>query len=319
MKNVFKNCTCDLNIKKQSQELGVSIWQTPSFLFLLMGIIIIVVMTAVYFISKKYDSPEFVVLSESLVVIILLTIGNFIIHDIEQMARINKMKSEFVSIASHQLKTPLAEISWEVELLLSKNLEGLNEKQKELVVRVEKSNNKMTRLVNDLLDVARIEQGNLSLVREKTDIGKLVDQIVQNNQILAQANNVQIQIDKSGSLPEIFIDRRRIGVVLDNLISNAIKYIIKKGVVNVSVRKDKEEIIFSVRDSGVGIPEAQQSKVFEKFFRSNNISQYQVSGTGLGLYIAKNIVEQSGGRIWFNSKEGIGSTFNFSLPVEINN
>lgn len=319
MKNIFKNCICDLNIKKQAEELGVPVWQAPSFLFLLMGIIIITVMTAIYFISRKYDSPEFVIISESLVVIILLTIGNFIIHDVEQMARINKVKSEFVSIASHQLKTPLAEISWEIELLLSKNSEGLNEKQKELAIRVGKSNNKMTRLVNDLLDVARIEQGNLPLVKEKTDIGKLVDQIIQNNQILAQANNVQIKIDKPSDLPEIFVDRRRIGVVLDNFISNAIKYIMKKGVVNVSVRKNEGGLIFSVKDSGIGIPEDQQSKIFEKFFRSSNTLQYQVSGTGLGLYIAKNIVEHSGGRIWFDSKEGAGSTFYFSLPVEINN
>lgn len=315
MKNIFKNCIDDLNIKKQSQELGIPIWQTPNLLFLLMGIIIITVITAIYFIYRKYDSPEFIIISESLIVIILMTIGNFIIHDIEQIAKVNKMKSDFILIASHQLKTPLAEISWEIELLLSKNSKGLNKKQKELVVRVEKSNNKMTQLVNDLLDVVRIEQGNLPLIREKTDISKLVDQIIQNNQIIAQANNVQIQIDKPKNLPLVFIDRRRIGVVLNNLIFNAIKYIIKKGEINISVKNNKEDLVFSIKDSGIGIPKDQQSKIFQKFFRSSNISRYQVSGTGLGLYIAKNIIEQSGGRIWFDSKEGSGSTFYFSLPI----
>lgn len=318
MKKLFKIFVNDFNVREQAKELGIPVWQTPSVLFLLMGIIIITVMTGVYFIFQRYNSPEILILSEVAIVLILFTIGNFIIQGVEQMAKVNKMKSEFVSIASHQLKTPLAEISWEIELLLSKNSEGLNEKQKDLINRIEKSSVKMTRLANDLLDVARIEQGELPLAKEKVDVLKLIDQIVQNNKIIAQANNVQIKIKKPKNLPKAFIDKRRIGVALDNLISNAIKYIRKKGLVRVSVNQSGKNIIFSVEDNGVGIPWKQHGNVFEKFFRSSNVFQHQVSGTGLGLYIAKNIVEQSGGRIWFDSVPEEGSTFYFSLPLKNN-
>lgn len=318
MKKLFKIFVNDFNIRKQAKELGIPVWQTPSILFLFMGIIIITVMTSVYFIFQRYNSPEILILSEVAIVLILFTIGNFIIQGVEQMARVNKMKSEFVSTASHQLKTPLAEISWEIELLLSKNSEGLNEKQRDLISRIEKSSVKMIRLVNDLLDVARIEQGELPLAREKVDVLKLVDQVVRNNKIIAQANNVQIKVQMPRNLPEILIDKRRIGVALDNLISNAIKYIRNKGLVRISVNQIGKNIIFSVEDNGVGIPREQHGNVFEKFFRSSNIIRYQVAGTGLGLYIAKNIVKQSGGRIWFDSVPEEGSTFYFSLPLKNN-
>lgn len=319
MKEILKKIKDDINIKKQAEDLGVPVWQSPSALFIFLGLIIISIMTAVYLISQKYESPEFLITSEIVVVTVLFTIGNFIIQSVEQMARTNKMKSEFVSIASHQLKAPIAEINWETELLLSKNSEGLNEKQKDLIDRVSKSNERMGRLVNDLLDVARIDQGKLALIKDQFNIVELVEKITDNNQLLAKANNVEIKISKSKNIPPIVNDRRRIGVVVDNLISNAIKYTKGKGMVSLSVVSEKNKIIVCVKDNGVGIPRNQQEHVFEKFFRSENTARYQVSGTGLGLYISKNIVEQSGGEIRFHSEENKGSEFCFSLPLSNNN
>jgi signal transduction histidine kinase len=305
-----------VDIRKQAKELGLPIWQTPGYLFILMGVLIIAAMTGVYFISQRYDSPEVLVLSETSVVIVLFTIGSSIIRSVEEVAKANKMKSEFVSIASHQLKTPLAEINWEVELLLIKQGQGLNEKQKEIVNSIGKSNERMARLVNDLLDVARIEQRRFTLVKEKTNILELVERVVENHRILARANNVEIKISKPKELPEAYVDRRRTKVALENLLSNAIKYIKRKGLVRVSVVEKSGSIVICVEDNGIGIPRREQNKIFEKFFRSTNIARYQVAGTGLGLYIAKNIVEQGGGRIWFKSKEGEGTTFCFSIPLK---
>jgi two-component system, NtrC family, sensor histidine kinase KinB len=319
MKEILKKIKNDINIKKQAEELGLPIWQAPSTLFIFLGIVIIAIMTTVYLISRKYDSPEFLITSEIVVVTVLFTIGNFIIQSVEQMARTNKMKSEFVSIASHQLKAPIAEINWEVELLLSKNAEGLGAKQKDLIERVSKSNERMGRLVNDLLDVARIDQGKLALMKDNFNIVELIEKVTENNQVLAKANNVEIAISKNGNIPIITNDRRRIGVVMDNLISNAIKYTKGNGLVNVSIAQGKNSIIICVKDGGVGIPKSQQEHVFEKFFRSENAARYQVSGTGLGLYISKNIVEQSGGEIWFHSEENRGSEFCFSLPLNNKN
>lgn len=318
MRKIIRKALDDFNIKKQAEDLGIPVWQAPSLLFMLMGVVIIIAMTAVYLISQKYNEPEILIISEVVVVTIMFTIGNYIIQSIDQMARVNKMKSEFVSIASHQLKTPLAEINWEIELLLSRHREGLDERQVELVKRIEKSNNRMGRLVNDLLDVARIEQGKLALDREKVNLAELVAKVIANNELLARANNVEIKFKKPKSDTEAVIDRRRIGVVLDNLISNSIKYIRQKGLVSISICKDSDEFKVCVKDNGIGIPAGQQDHVFEKFFRSDNVSKFQVTGTGLGLYISKNIVEHSGGKIWFESRENEGTTFCFTLPADNN-
>ena len=160
----------DLNIKKQAKELGVSVWQAPSFLFLMMGVVTIFIMTIIYFASRNEASPEFLVITETIVVIIIFIIGNIIITNMEKLAQVNKMKSEFVSIVSHQLKTPLTGIGWDVELMLSNYKNGLSEKQVGILKKIEQSNSVMTRMVNDLLDVARIDQGDLSLKKEKINL-----------------------------------------------------------------------------------------------------------------------------------------------------
>jgi signal transduction histidine kinase len=303
------------NIKQEAEDLGVTVWQTPSFLFLLMGIFIVIVMIVVYYLSRHYDSPEVLIFSESIVVIVILSIGNLIIQSVEQIARANKIKSEFVTIASHQLKTPLSQMNWELEILLTKNKEGLTPKQLELISTIGQAHATMGRLVNDLLDVARIDQGRFILNKEKANIIEIIDGVIENNKVLAKASNVEINFLKPETIPEILADKKRIGVAIDNLVSNAIKYIEKKGFVEIKVESDNKNITVYVKDNGVGIPENQQDKVYQKFFRSNNVVRYQTEGTGLGLYISKNIVEQSGGKMWFKSIEGIGSDFWFSLPI----
>lgn len=303
------------NLKKQARDLDVKVWQTPSFMFLLMGIIIILTMTIVYFVSRRYNDPQVLIIAEVLVVVVLLTIGNSIIQNIEQMAKINKMKSEFISVASHQLKTPLSQISWEVELMISKNKEGLNEKQLSLIGNIEKANNELKRLVNDLLDVSRIDQGRLVLVKEKFNVAHAIKKAIEEHKFLAKTKgaSIDVKIDNFGI--EIFGDRRRIGVAINNLISNSIKYIGKNGKIEIGTVKDEEKLLAWVKDNGVGIPEEEHRKIFQKFFRSDNAAKYETDGTGLGLYIAKNIIEQSGGKIWFESKEGKGTTFYFTLPL----
>jgi signal transduction histidine kinase len=312
----LKQRICDeFNLRKQADELGIKVWQTPSFLFIVMGVIILIAMTAVYVAAVNYDSPEIVIISESVVVILLLTIGNSIIRTVEEVARANKMKSEFVSIASHQLKTPISEMKWQVELLLAKFSTGLTEKQTELLHEIGHSSDKMGRLVNDLLDVARIDQGQLALAEEKVNFCQLVENSIEGQGILAKASNVELEMVCNLKMLEVIVDKRRIMVVLDNLISNAIKYTDGKGKVEVFVENTDGFAQFCIRDNGVGIPRNEQANICQKFFRSNNSIKNQTDGTGLGLYIAKNIVEQSGGKLWFKSIENVGSEFYFSLPL----
>lgn len=304
----------EFNLKKQADELGISVWQTPSFLFIVMGIVIIAAMTGVYVISNYYDSIEILVLSESSVVIILFTIGNFIIKNVEEVAKANKMKTEFVSIASHQLKTPISEMKWEIELLLSKFSEGLNKDQIEIVKEIAHSGEKMGRLVNDLLDVARIDQGSLALAKDKINMRKMIEEAMESQKEFAVASNVNLKASFLCDDIEVIADKRRISVVLDNLLSNAIKYIDKKGAVEIILEDKNDMAQVSIRDNGVGIPQKEQDNISEKFFRSNNSIRNKTDGTGLGLYIAKNIIEQSGGSLWFESIENVGSEFFFKLP-----
>ncbi|EKD46809.1 MAG: multi-sensor signal transduction histidine kinase [uncultured bacterium] len=305
----------EFNLKKQADELGVKVWQTPSFLFIVMGVVIIGAMTGIYFASAHYDSPEVIIISESLVVILLFTIGNSIIRTVEEIAKANKMKTEFVSIASHQLKTPISEMKWQTELLLAKFSDGLSEKQAEIVQGISHSGEKMGRLVNDLLDVAHIDQGKLALSKEKINLCELVRDSVNSHKVSAMAANVEIQESYPVDVVEIIADKKRIAVALDNVISNAIKYIDGKGNVEVFLEETDGIAQICVRDNGVGIPKAEFGNIAKKFFRSNNPVKNQTDGTGLGLYIAKNIIEQSGGKFWFKSTENVGSEFYFSLPT----
>jgi signal transduction histidine kinase len=313
--NLKKWLSGEFNLKKQAEDLNISVWQTPSFLFIVMGFVIMVAMAGVYFISNNYNSPDVLVISESLVVVILFTIGNFIIRSVDQVARANKMKTEFISIASHQLKTPIAEINWQIELLLSKFPGGLSEKQQLLIGQIAHSSQKMARLVGDLLDVARIDQGKLALAKEEIDLCSLINDAVINQRPFSITAGVELKSSCQIEPVKVLVDKKRIAVVLDNLLSNAIKYTPKEGTVEVFLETTAESVQVCVRDNGVGIPRNEQGDIFKKFFRSNNAMKNNADGTGLGLYIAKNIVEQSDGKLWFESIENIGSEFFFNLPI----
>lgn len=305
----------DLNLKKQSKELGLKVWQTPGFLFIVIGFMAFSVMTATYFISKNYDSPEILVISECIVTILILSAGSFITNMVFQMARLNRMKSEFVSIASHQLRTPLSALKWETELLLTKSRKGLTEKQLRNVETINGLSLRMIRLVNDLLDVARIDQGRLFLKKEPVDISTIIKKTIEENAELIKSRNIELMYaDKK--VPKAMTDAEKIKLAIDNLVTNSIKYIAKRGKIEIKLVKKGSMLIFSIKDNGVGIPEEQQDLVFNKFFRSDNVVKYQTEGTGLGLYITKNIIEQSGGKIWFQSIENVGTIFSFSLPIK---
>ncbi|MFZ2153942.1 MAG: HAMP domain-containing sensor histidine kinase [Candidatus Moraniibacteriota bacterium] len=305
----------DFNIKKQAEELGVSVWQAPSFMFLMLGFFIIFIMTAVFFVSRAFISAEFLVVAESLVVICVLSVGNIIIRNMEKLAQVNRLKSEFISIVSHQLKTPLTGISWDIELLVSRHNQGLSQRQGEIIKSIEASNILMAKMVNDLLDVARIDQNNFFTRKDEIDIVELVKKVADKNSALTQKNKVKINLLVDDNLPKIIADEKRTEVVLDNFISNAIKYNKENGRVDIRVAKDNNKALISIKDTGIGIPKNEQLRVFNKFYRSKEAAIKETGGTGLGLYIAKNIIERSGGKVSFHSIEGEGSEFRFSLPL----
>lgn len=239
-------------------------------------------------------------------------------RDVSREWEIDQMKSEFVSLASHQLKTPLTGIKWFSELLLKEQSGNLNEMQKDYIQRVYNSNERLINLVNDLLDVSHIDTGKkFEVVKKSTDIVKIVNDVLQDK--VSLLNEQKINIVKCAGAPasfEIWIDENKMRQVFDNLISNAVKYSRIGGKVELGCEeKNDGNLIISIKDNGIGIPKYQQKRVFSKFFRGDNAITAQTDGTGLGLYIAKAIVEAHGGEMWFESEKDKGTTFYFSLPI----
>jgi len=173
----------------------------------------------------------------------------------------------------------------------------------------------MLKMVTDLLDVARIDQGKAIFEKKNLNLEKIVEDSVADFQGLAAEKNNKINFQADPNLPAVCIDERKMRVVLDNLIGNAIKYSREGGKVEIKLKEENGKIIFSVQDWGVGIPQHQHDKIFEKFFRSRNEARYRTEGVGIGLYLARAILKHCGGEVWFKSEAGEGSTFFFNLPI----
>jgi len=312
----FKTFLKKLDPVAECRKYGLGFWQCPNSLFLVMGIIIIVAMILTYFIGIHFVDPELVIAIVSIVTIILLTIGHSLVGSFARIAEANRMKSEFVSIVSHQLRTPLSALKWSLDLFRTKRLGDINEKQREYLDIINESSTKMIKLVNDLLNVTRIDQGRLVMQIKPFSVEDLIEEIVREMAMFARGNNVEIRFKNNKKLPAVYADPDKIRMVIQNLIDNAIKYSKKEGgSVDIRAEKNEKMIKVSIKDNGVGIPEFLQKEVFGKFFRGDTLVRQKVEGTGLGLFIAKGFVRLSGGQIDFDSKEGKGSNFWFTIPI----
>lgn len=230
---------------------------------------------------------------------------------------IDRLKSEFVSMASHQLRTPLTGIKWSSELLIKDKSGSLSERQKDYVKQIADSNERMIKLVEDLLNVSHIETGSKFIINKlPIDLVPVINSIKVELAALADLHEVSVKISLPAKL--IFnLDAEKIRQVLQNLMSNAVKYSKAGGIVEIGIFENSDENLnLFVKDNGLGIPENQQDRMFEKFFRADNVRSSETEGTGLGLYIAKAIVEGHGGRIWFESKKDEGTTFYIKIPKQ---
>lgn len=243
--------------------------------------------------------------------------GAIIFHDITSLKKIDKMKTEFVSVASHQLRTPLTAIKLFTDMLIREEVGKLNPEQAEYLSNVHESTERMVRLVNDLLNVTRIESGRLRINPEQINVKVFIEGIIAEAKPLAREKNTKIISAYDSTLPIVPLDQNLMRQVIQNLLVNAIRYAREKnGTVALDVKKNDEEFFtITVRDNGIGIPADVQDRIFEKFFRANNAIKSVTEGTGLGLYVSKMIVESSGGKIWFESIDGKGTTFFVKLPI----
>lgn len=241
-------------------------------------------------------------------------------RDITKEVEIDKAKTEFVSLASHQLRTPLGISKWYLEALKEDDLIHSDLKRsQEYIDEVYNSNERLIKLVGDLLNVSRIEQSKVKNEPVMTDVLTFIKTILKQLEVEVEKKGIKIALlDKTENLLKLNIDQERFREVLENLISNAIKYTDRSGQVEITVSSDKNKLQADIKDNGMGIAKEDQSKIFTRFFRTTEAAKKDTSGSGLGLYIVKSYIEGWGGKIWFESEEGKGSTFHFSLPLKLN-
>jgi signal transduction histidine kinase len=225
-------------------------------------------------------------------------------------------KDEFVSIASHQLRTPLTALKGFTGMLLDGDAGPINEKQQEYLREIRNANNRMIALITALLNVSRVDLGAFSVDPELVNFEKVSQSVLKELEMKIGEKNLRVETNFEKGLPLLSVDPKIIRMIFQNLLSNAVKYTPPEGRITLTIKKDGSTIRISVADTGYGIPESAQSKIFGKLFRADNARTKDPEGTGLGLYIIKATIERTGGKIWFESKENKGSTFYVSIPLE---
>jgi len=256
-------------------------------------------------------TTKFITVSEKRIVTLI------ILHDISREKVIERLKSQFVSVAAHQLRTPLSIIKWSLCMLLDGEVGLLTKEQAEMLNKAQQTNERMIHLINDLLNVARIEEGRFMYHPKTVDIIELLEKVAEPVRVLAKNKGVKFEFKKPAdkSSKVIKADIEKLSLAVKNLLENAVFYTNAGGKVILSVKRRKDDVLVSIKDAGIGIPKDQQNRVFSKFFRGDNAVRMETEGTGLGLFITKNIIEAHKGKISFESEEGKGTTFKFSLPA----
>ena len=232
----------------------------------------------------------------------------------QKLKDLDVKKNEFVSTAAHELKTPLTSIHGFAEMLKGDELDA--EKRQEALNIIESEANRLTNLINDMLGLSRIDLGTIKVTPVKTNVEEVVQQVVKQESAEAKKKGLRIEYKIGKNVPRMNTDREKLFQILLNLVSNSVNYT-KEGKIVVRVEKKDGDILFRIADTGIGIAKEHQGRLFTRFFKANAVYSREVGGTGLGLSICREFAELLGGKIWFNSKKGKGSTFYLQLPVNL--
>ncbi len=240
-----------------------------------------------------------------------------VLSDITKQKELERMKSNFIASVSHELRTPLIAIDKSVSLLLSKSTGPISETQEQFLKIAQRNLKRLSRLINDLLDLSKLEAKKMQLEKQLSSIKEIVDEVVETFNTWANTKSITIEKKIEANLPMVNIDPQRIIQVLTNLVGNAIKFTPQGGAITIEAHCKKKEscIMVSVADTGVGIDKKDLERIFDKFYQTAERSTSDISGTGLGLAICKELIELHGGKIWAESEKGYGAKFIFTLPL----
>jgi len=234
---------------------------------------------------------------------------------LEEVKKISKRKTDFVSSVSHELRTPLTSIKGYASILISGKLGALPEEARQRIEKINHHSDELAQLVNDLLDISRIESGRIAMNQEPQDLKIIADDAVDLLSMQLKEKQITLNTDMPAESYLVWTDKSQLERVFINLIGNAIKFTPPKGIINIGCHKVNNRVQVDITDTGCGIPSEAQEAIFEEFYRVDNPINQQVKGTGLGLTLVKHIIEAHKGRIWVKSKVGQGSTFSFTLPL----
>jgi two-component system phosphate regulon sensor histidine kinase PhoR len=237
-----------------------------------------------------------------------------VLHDISELRRLERVRRDFVANVSHEFKTPLTAIQGFAETLLAGALDDRQNRQRFLEI-IRDHARRLTRLTDDLLKLSLIEAGKLDLEFQPLAVADLIDSCVEITRLKAEEKQQTLQVECPADLPTVRGDFRRLQEVLQNLLDNAVQYTPAGGRITARAQAGNGTVVITVSDTGIGIPQADQARIFERFYRVDAARSRAVGGTGLGLAISRHIVEAHGGRIWVESTVGQGSDFHFALPI----
>jgi signal transduction histidine kinase len=233
----------------------------------------------------------------------------------QQLQHLDAAKDEFVSMASHQLRTPLTSVKGYISMVLEGDAGRITVMQQQLLGEAFTSSERMVHLINDFLNVSRLQTGKFMLDRRPIDLSKVIGQEVESLQTTARAHSLRLHYRAPSRFPILYIDEGKIRQVAMNFIDNAIFYSHEHTTISIKLYVDHNDIVLEVHDTGIGVPEAERAKLFTKFFRATNARRQRPDGTGVGLFLAKKVIVGHGGSMVFDSVEGEGSTFGFRLPI----
>ena len=237
-----------------------------------------------------------------------------VLHDISELRRLERVRRDFVANVSHEFKTPLTAIQGFAETLLAGALDDAQNRERFLEIILEHAR-RLARLTDDLLRLSQMDSDRLELEIDALSVTEIVDSCLATAQHRALENGLRLTVNIPAKMPNVAGDRRRLAEVLQNLLDNARQYTLPGGEIVLSAEAHELEVVFTVSDTGIGIPKADQSRIFERFYRVDAARSREAGGTGLGLAIAKHLMEAQGGRIWVESEIGKGSNFHFSVPL----
>jgi len=258
-------------------------------------------------------SPFGVYLLNILVALVLTFATTLLIRKIKQV----KSEREVVYLTAHQLSAPLSSTKWALQMILNNDFGEIKDEQRTIITKAYEKNEQLIYIVDDLLDTYKIEAKKYLLSKKPCDIESIVTSVLEHYKHEIAKKKIELNFAApSEKLPMIMIDKEKIALAVQNLFDNAIKYTPVGGKINVTLQKKGEHLMFKIQDSGIGIEKKQAAKIFSKFFRGSNAFRQDPMGYGLGLFFVKNIIEAHNGKIWFESKENVGTSFYFTLPVK---